>query len=317
MGDVNITGPFVEVGGRTIVVTGSWIKIAAVHEENWLDGEIIGDPASCIARVKNSHLGADIFAFSQKVSDPTPRYRYGFDWDNVASIPIRNFGDWWEKRLSRKARQEVARAERLGVVIRRVPFGDELSRDVVKLFGTIRTKQGRAFAHHGKDVATVRREISTFPDRSEFIGAFCGNEMIGYLKLVYIDDFASILNLITNDLHYDKRPGNALIAEAVRICDERKRSHLVYGKFTYGNKTKNSLTEFKRRNGFEKVLVPRYYVPLGLKGKMAIKIKLHLGMLGILPPKVISVLLSLRAFLHRLKVATIRRGRGAPAPLQG
>lgn len=293
---------------------GRWIKIAAVHEENWLDGEIVRDPASCIARVKNSGLRADIFAFSQKVSEPEPRHPYGFDWDNVAAIPISSFADWWEKRLSRKARQEVARAGRLGVAIKRVEFGDGLLRDIVKLFSEIRIKQGRAFSHYGKDVETVRREISTFPERSEFIGAYCGNEMIGYLKLVYIDNFASILNLVTSDLHYDKRPGNALIAEAVKICDEKRRSHLVYGKFTYGNKTRNSLTEFKRRNGFEKILIPRYYVPLGLKGKLAIKIKLHLGMLGILPPSLISVLLKLRAFLHRARMAVVRRGGGAPEP---
>ncbi len=307
--DTNVTAPSDQIEGCTIVVSGNLIKTASVHEENWLEGEIIKDPGSFIAKVKESGLKADIFAFSQKISDPKPRHSYHFDWDNVAAIPIITFADWWEKRLSRKARQEVARAERLGVVIKCVEFGDELSNDIVKLFGQIRTKQGRAFSHHGMDVEAVNREVSTFPERSQFIGAYYGNEMIGYLKLVYIDNVGSILNIITNNIHYDKRPGNALIAKAVRICEDKKLSHLLYGKFTYGNKTRNSLTEFKRRNGFEKIQIPRYYVPLGLKGRAAIKMKLHLGLLGILPPGLISLLLKCRSMLHRSKAGVVRQER--------
>lgn len=40
---------------------------------------------------------------------------------------------------------------------------------------------------------------------------------------------------------------------------------------------------------------------LGLKGKVAIKLKLHLGALGILPPRMISLILNLRSALFRLK----------------
>ncbi len=289
------------IDGCSIVVSGKWIKVASVHEENWLEGEVVTNPALTMKKIKESKLDADIFAFSQKVSDPKPKHPFHFEWDNVAAIPIIDYADWWEKRLSRKARQEVARAERLGVVIKCVEFDEEFLSGVVELFSKIRTKQGRAFSHHGKDRETIRKEVSTFPERSRFIGAYAGNELIGYLKLVFLDGGASILNIITSDLHYDKRPGNALLARAVKVCEERKLSHLLYGKYTYGNKTGSSLTEFKRRNGFEKVLVPRYFVALGLKGKVAIKLKLHLGALGILPSRMISLILNLRSALFRLK----------------
>jgi hypothetical protein len=76
-------------------------------------------------------------------------------------------------------------------------------------------------------------------------------------------------------------------------------SHLIYGKFTYGNKTKSPLTEFKRRMGFDKAEFPRYFIPLNLKGEIVIRLRLHRGMLGLLPGRVINLLLWLRTRLQR------------------
>ena len=44
---------------------------------------------------------------------------------------------------------------------------------------------------------------------------------------------------------------------------------MTYCNYVY-NDPDSSLTEFKRRNGFEQVLVPRYYIPLTLKGEIAL-----------------------------------------------
>jgi len=77
-------------------------------------------------------------------------------------------------------------------------------------------------------------------------------------------------------------------------------SHLTYGKYRYGNKgANNPLTEFKARNGFEEVRVPRYYMPLTATGRMCIALKLHRGLLEILPERVISPLLALRRMWYR------------------
>ena len=76
--------------------------------------------------------------------------------------------------------------------------------------------------------------------------------------------------------HYDKRPANALIAKAVELCEQQGMSYLMYCNYVY-NDPESSLTEFKRRNGFEQALVPRYYVPLTLKGKIALRLGLHRG----------------------------------------
>ena len=62
--------------------------------------------------------------------------------------------------------------------------------------------------------------------------------------------------------HRDKAPSNAIIAQAVRSCADRNITNLVYSNFAYGNKLRDSLSDFKERNGFQRVNVPRYYVPM-------------------------------------------------------
>ena len=70
--------------------------------------------------------------------------------------------------------------------------------------------------------------------------------------------------------HRDKAPTNALIAKAVEVCAEKGISYLTYGKYHYGKKDAKSLSDFKMRHGFDKIDIPRYYVPLTLKAKFAL-----------------------------------------------
>jgi len=67
----------------------------------------------------------------------------------------------------------------------------------------------------------------------------------------------------------------------------------MYCNYIY-NDPKSSLTEFKRRNGFEQVLLPRYYIPLTLKGKIALRLGLHRGLVQRIPKAVLSQLLKIR-----------------------
>ena len=73
----------------------------------------------------------------------------------------------------------------------------------------------------------------------------------------------------------DKAPTNALMAQAVKSCADRGIKHLLYANFSYGRKQTDGLAEFKRANGFEKVEVPRYFVPLTIKGRIALRFGLH------------------------------------------
>ena len=121
--------------------------------------------------------------------------------------------------------------------------------------------------------------------------------------MVYVGELACFLEILSKTKHNDKRPVNALISKAVEISVEKKKSYLTYGKFYYGNKKNSSFVEFKRRNGFELVRYPRYYIPLTIKGLIAIKLRLQIGLLGILPGPLISMLVNLRSYFYLKKMA--------------
>ena len=101
--------------------------------------------------------------------------------------------------------------------------------------------------------------------------------------------YAELGQIISKIEHRDKSPNNALIAKAVEICDQKQISYLTYGFWKRG-----SWGEFPRRNGFEKIDLPRYYIPLTVKGKLILKLRLHHGIKGILPEKLLARLLDLR-----------------------
>src|SRR5690606_11595527 len=213
----------------------------------------------------------------------TPRYPFRVEWENWAVIPVRTYEDWWEGRLPQETRKNVRRAQKRGVEVRSVPFDDDLVRGIHRIYNETPVRQGRLFWHYGKDLEAVHRINVTYLDRSEFIGAFFGGELIGFVKVVFVDGIAELMQILSMNSHYDKRRMKALQAHTVKVCVERKCSYLVYGQYTYGSKTDSSLAEFKRRNGFEQLDFPRYYVPLTLKGKLAIMLGLHLGAANLIP----------------------------------
>jgi hypothetical protein len=86
-----------------------------------------------------------------------------------------------------------------------------------------------------------------------------------------------------------------LIAKAVEVCCERKMAYFIYGNYVYGNKTKSPIIDFKERNGFEMIKLPRYYIPITLLGKIGLKLKIHNGMQQLIPEKLLYLLLDLRA----------------------
>ena len=88
------------------------------------------------------------------------------------------------------------------------------------------------------------------------------------------------------------------MAKAVERCEQKHMSHLIFGMYNYGNKKDTSLREFKIRNGFQELLMPHFFVPVTFKGRIAVKLKIHRGLIGILPQWAITPLLKVRAKLH-------------------
>jgi hypothetical protein len=94
---------------------------------------------------------------------------------------------------------------------------------------------------------------------------------------------------------YNKRPNDALLAEAVKQCCTRGIKYLIYENFVYGRKAESSLTDFKRGHGFTKMDVPQYFVPLTLKGFVALRLGLHKSFKEMVPFWLTSRLLNIRA----------------------
>jgi hypothetical protein len=291
--------PSAEICSRTVVVTGKWIRTAQIKDEDIVEGVTVEDPESFIAKLRESELKADVFTFAQRPPEITPKYDYQWEWNNWAAIPTTSFKQWWES-LPQESRKNVRRAARRGVTVKIVPFDDGLVTGVHRIYNHTPVRDGRVFWHFGKDFETVRRELATYLDRSEFIGAYWNGELIGFVKMVYVDHIAMLMHIISMNEHYDKRPMNALIAKAAEFCEQKGISHLIYGQFIYGNKRRSSLVEFKRRNGFEQVNFPRYYVPLTLSGEVFVRLRLYRGLTGLIPEPILQPLLSLRASYYKL-----------------
>ena len=302
-----VTVPAISVEGKNIIVSGKWVKKGIVAAEEWLETEV-EDPESCIRKLKEqqSHaLRADIFTFAQKLPGSSPQYEYPMEWDSVAAIHITSFKDWWEK-LPQESRKNVRRSQKRGVVVMVRDLDDALIKGIIGVNNDSPVRQGRPYVHYGKTFDQVKKDQSSYLDRSVFVCAYLGEELIGFMKMVCRGEVASILQMLPKASHQDKRPANALLAKGVELCEARRISYLTYGLLNYGNKRESSLRDFKIRNGFEEMLTPRFYVPLNIWGSLCVKLKIHRGLLGILPPSVIRLAGKARAKWYNRKQSTSR-----------
>lgn len=287
----------IKVCGKEIRIEGMLIRIAHLDGEGY---QFLEDPEVAIDALRSNGPRADLFTFLQKLSQNAPKYSYFMEWDNMATLPVSTFDHWWEEQIGFKARNKAKQARKKGVVIREVPFDDDLIRGIQAIYNESPVRQGRRFRHYGKDLETIRRMKATFLSRSIFIGAFLGDQLIGFVKLVTDEDRvqAGLMHILSMVQHRDKAPTNALIAQAVRSCAERKIRYLWYANFSYGKKQRSGLSDFKERNGFEKVDVPRYYVPLTATGRAALRLDLHRGMADWVPEPLAATYRRMRSFWY-------------------
>jgi len=301
---VNIAGKkrvlaAVPVGGVMVVVKGRLLKVAEIHDEFWLESRILPHPEEVLRVLEVLRLSPDLFTFAQKLPDVIPRYPYRIEWDNVAAVPITSYEHWMNNQVAKKTKYSITKAYRKGVVTRVVRFDDELVDGIYSIYNELPVRQGKPFWHYGKPKEVVKQDTAAFLERARFIGAYYGEELVGFTKLVIDGQVASILHCLSKRKHSDKSPTNALLAKAVEFCEGEGLHYLTYDKYIYGNKTNSSLTAFKRHNGFIPINVPRYFVPLSLRGRIALKCNLHLGLSALIPPSIRARLIALRAWYYR------------------
>jgi hypothetical protein len=283
----------VKVCGHEIKVQGTLIRIAQLEADSY---RFLDNPDEVLNALRRCGTRVDLFTFMQKLTERSPKYAYPMEWDNLAALPVSTFDHWWTQQLGFKGRNKAKQAEKKGVAVREVPFDDKLVEGIWKIYNECPVRQGRPFTHFGKDLNTVRREEATFLDSSIFIGAFLGDKLIGFAKLLHDEarTQAGLLNIVSMIQERDKAPTNALVAQAVRACAERQIPYLVYSKFTYGKKQPDSVSDFKKRNGFQQIDLPRYYVPLNAAGRAALKFGLHRGFAELVPEPVVAKVRNLR-----------------------
>jgi hypothetical protein len=274
------------INGQRVMVEGKALRIARLEQEWYED---IEDPKTLINELGKTKPRPDILTFWQRLPDTEPKYSYPMELDSIAALPIKSYCFWWEKQIDRKSRNKVRKAQKNGVIVKPATFDDRFVRGITSIFNETPIRQGRHYLHYGKDFETVKRQFSRFLFREEIFGAYLGEELVGFIMLAYAENYAYLGQIISKIVHRDLAPNNALLAKAVERCAEKGVPYLAYALWL-----EDSLGDFKRSNGFQKFDLPRYYVPLTAKGKLALKLGLHRGWKGAVPEHLREPLKKLR-----------------------
>jgi hypothetical protein len=295
----------IKVCDKEIRIQGRFVRTARLEADGY---HFLDDPQPLLDGLQRCGKRIDVFTFVQSLRDTSPKYNYTMEWDNFAALPITSFDHWWAHQIRSYPRNRARQAEKKGVILREVPFDDVLVKGIWEVYNESPVRQGKPNAHYGKSLETVHREAATFLETSVFIGAYLGDDLIGFAKLTWDETLiqANLMNIVSMVRHKDKAPTNALIAQAVRACAERNISYLVYQHFSYGKKQRDSLSDFKENNGFGQVDSPRYYVPLTLLGTTALRLGLHRKLIDRVPESIASRIRAVRKAWYDRRSPSVR-----------
>lgn len=288
-----VTVDAIEVDGATLVCRGRFLKTAQIFDEYWLERNTLPPPGKIVAHLDALPDKPDMFVFTQRVPDVEVIHSYYHELDNYAVLPLTTYENWFQ-HIPASTRRNIRASEKRGISIRTSQYDDDYVRRISAIYNETPIRAGRQFWHFGKDLEAVRRENGTYATRSTYLAAYFQGEMVGYLKVVWDQQTAAIMQILSKLSVRDFRPNNALLAETVRQCCMRGVQYLIYERFDYGKKTDDSLTRFKQNNGFLRMDIPRYYVPLTAKGAIALRLGFHKSLRDRVPEVLLSRLRSLR-----------------------
>ena len=216
--------------------------------------------------------------------------------DNVGLLEIKSYDEWLQA-IGKKTRNMVRRAEKSGIKVTVIEASDKLAEGIWKIYNETPIRQARAFTHYGESIQTVTGHM--YDDKNNtFIGAYLGEELVGFIQILYGDNIAIVSNILSLQAHWGKAVNNALLAKAVEVCTSKGQRWLMYGRI--GNNP--SLDKFKENNGFVRVQIVRYYIPLSSKGRLAVRLGLHRELKDSLPDAVKYPLIPRFNWVNRSKV---------------
>ena len=213
------------VNGKRLSVSGRFPRIARMHGEYH---DTLPNPEEFVA-VARAAARADIFSFVQPVWDCHPRYPYHLEWDEKAVLQFETYESWWKSQLKDKTRNMVRKAAKKGIEIRVCECDEKFLRGIKEIYDESPVRQGKPFKHYGKDLATLRDAHLTFAESSQFIGAYFEDKLIGFIKMVWQERSATIMQIIAMVKYRDKAPTNALLSKVVEVCSERDIHVISYG----------------------------------------------------------------------------------------
>jgi hypothetical protein len=286
----------VQVGTQTFLITGKFLKTAEL-KNFW--AEEVGNPPELIRQLKNGPVKVDILKFWQRIPQTKPQYPYYREWIDLAAIPITTHKHWFEKQISQSARNKIRKAAKQGVEIQEEQLSDRMIQGITELYNDSPVRRGKRFWHYGKDFETVKKEVSEDLDICRFVTAYWQGELIGFIKFFIFDHYARTTLILDKLSRREKSPMNGLISKVVEICAANNMPYLVYSTWRRGDHG-----QFQASNGFVRTPVPEYFVPLNIKGRMALSLNLHRGIKGAIPEKVMIRLLNLRARWYAVRFGT-------------
>ena len=217
--------------------------------------------------------------------------------DNVALLEIKDYATWWSE-AGKKTRNMVRRGDKSGIKVTVVEASEKLAEGIWKIYNETPIRQERAFPHYGEPLQLVADNMYATAQNSTFIGSFLGEDLVGFIQIIYGDNIAVISQILSMQKHKDKALNNALLAKAVEVCASKGERWLMYGRI--GNHP--SLDKFKESNGFAKFPITRFYMPLTRRGKIAMHLGLHKQLKDALPHSLKDPLIPVLNWISRTKV---------------
>ena len=187
--------------------------------------------------------------------------------ETIGLLRIQGF-EAWLKSLPGRERTAIRKAERT-LKTRLVNVDEEFIQSAFRIYNETPIRQCRRYTGFGMTLQDIRLKFSNL-QTSKIIGTYFDNKLIGLMWVELGDQVAAMMSFISLISQRNKNPNNALIAGVVKLCSEKGYHYLTYGNMGYNP----GLDFFKKNNGFRRVAVSRYFVPLSSKGQLAIKLKL-------------------------------------------
>lgn len=250
---------------------------------------------------KLKERGIDVFTFIERgwhytIAEPSSWWIK--EKDNIGLLHVKSYEGWW-RNVGKKTRNMVRKAERNGIKTKIVEPSERLAKGIWKVYNETPIRQERRFPHYGTLLETVKKSVLS-SQNCTYIGAYLQDELVGFIQLVHGSNIIIMSQILSLQKHWDKAVNNALIAKAIEVNANMGIKWLMYGRM--GNHPK--LDNFKRNNGFVQFPLIRYYIPLTKKGRIAIKLGLHIEIKNVLPTSIKHLLIPIYNWISKYKTKT-------------